>query len=101
MVKTLSENLRGRVIAAIEAGASRRGAAERFGVGVATAIRWMRQVRATGSVAALSKGGDLRSHRIEALGAGILRAIKAEKDITLVELAALMAREHGASFDAL
>ena len=36
MAKTLSEDLRGRVIAAIEAGASRRGAAERFGVGVAT-----------------------------------------------------------------
>ena len=37
MAKTLSEDLRGRVIAAVEAGASRRAAAERFGIGVATA----------------------------------------------------------------
>ena len=35
MAKTLSEDLRSRVIAAVEAGASRRAAAERFGVGVA------------------------------------------------------------------
>ena len=98
MAKTLSEDLRGRVVAAIKAGASRRGAAERFGVGVATAIRWMRQFQATGSVAALPKGGDLRSHRIEALGGVILRAIEAEGDITLVELADLLLRGHGASF---
>lgn len=39
MAKTLLKDLRGRVIAAVEAGASRRSAAERFGVGVATAIR--------------------------------------------------------------
>ena len=98
MAKTLSEDLRGRVIAAIEGGASRRGAAERFGVGVATVIRWMRQFRATGNVAALPRGGDLRSHRIEALGGVIVWAIEAEKDITLVGLAALLVREHGASF---
>ena len=58
----------------------------------------MRQFRNTDSVAALPRGGDLRSHRIEALGSVILGAIEAEKDITLVELAALLLREHGASF---
>ena len=67
MAKTLSEDLRGRVVAAVEAGASRRAAAERFGIGVATAIRWVRMFRATGTVSAFPKGGDLRSHRIEAL----------------------------------
>ena len=64
MARTLSEDLRGRVIAAVEGGASRRAAAERFGVGVATAIRWMRVFRATGATSAQPKGGDLRSHRI-------------------------------------
>lgn len=39
MARTLPEDLRGRVIAAVEGGASRRAAAERFGIGVATAIR--------------------------------------------------------------
>jgi transposase len=98
MAKTLSDDLRGRVIAAVEAGASRRAAAERFGVGVATAIRWMRVFRATGTLSAQPKGGDLRSHRIEAFRDVVLGAIEAQKDITLAELANLLRREHGASF---
>jgi transposase len=98
MAKTLSDDLRGRVIAAVEAGASRRAAAERFGVGVATAIRWVRVFRTTGALSALPKGGDLRSQRIEAFRDVILRAIEARKDITLAELAAMLEREHGASF---
>lgn len=45
-----------------------------------------------------SKGGDLRSHRIEVFRDVVLAAIEAQKDITLAELAALRRREHGASF---
>ncbi|TXN60378.1 IS630 family transposase, partial [Methylobacterium sp. WL18] len=40
MPSALSMDLRERVIAAIEAGASRRQAAKRFGVGPSSAIRW-------------------------------------------------------------
>jgi transposase len=98
MAETLSEDLRRRVIMAVEAGASRRAAAERFGIGVATAIRWVRMFRTTGILAALPKGGDLRSDRIEAFRDVILAAIEAQKDVTLVELAAMLMREHGASF---
>ena len=98
MAKTLSEDLRSRVIAAVVAGASRRAAAERFGVGVATAIRWVRVFRVTGMASARLKGGDLRSHRIEAFRDVVLRAVEVQKDITLAELAALLRREHGASF---
>ena len=75
MARTLSEDLRGRVIAAVEAGATRRGAAERFGIGVATAIRWVRVFRTTGTSSAQPKGGDLRSHRIEAFRGVVLHAI--------------------------
>ena len=49
MARALSEDLRGRVIAAVEAGARRRATAERFGIGVATAIRWVRVFRTTGT----------------------------------------------------
>jgi len=98
MAKTLSEDLRGRVIAAVENGASRRAAAERFGIGVATAIRWVRVFRATGTVSAQPEGGDLRSHRIEAFRDVVLSAIEAQKDITLAELVILLRREHGAGF---
>jgi transposase len=98
MARTLSEDLRGRVIAAVEAGATRRAAAERFGIGVATAIRWVRVFRTTGILSAQPKGGDLRSHRIEVFRDVVVRAIEAQKDITLAELAALLHRDHGASF---
>ena len=98
MAKTLSEDLRSRVVAAVQAGSSRRAAAERFGIGVATAIRWMRVFRTTGMVSAQPRGGDLRSHRIEAFREVILCAIDTRTDITLAELTAMLKREHGASF---
>ena len=88
MARTLSEDLRGRVVAAVEGGASRRAVAERFGIGVGTAIRWVRVFRATGTVSALPKGGDLRSHRIKAFRDVVLAAVEAQKDITLAELVA-------------
>ena len=98
MAKTLSEDLRGRVIAAVEAGSSRRAAAERFGIAVASAIRWVSAFRTTGATAAKPKGGDLRSQRIEVFRDVILQAIEAQKDVTLVDLAAMLDREHGAVF---
>jgi len=98
MAKTLSEDLRSRLIGAVEAGMSRRAAAARFGVGVATAIRWVRVFRESGATAAKPKGGDRRSQRIEAYCDVILGAIDAQVDITLGELAELLAHEHGTRF---
>jgi transposase len=91
MAKTLSEDLRSRLIGAVEAGMSRRAAAARFGVGVATAIRWVRVFRESGATAAKPKGGDRRSQRIEAYRDVILGAIDVQVDITLDELAELLA----------
>lgn len=98
MAKTLSEDLRCRVIAAVEGGMSRRAAAERFGVGIATAVRWVHEFRTTGATAPKPKGGDQRSRRIEAYRDIILSAVNVQVDITLVELAEMLHREHGVSF---
>jgi transposase len=98
MAKPLSDDLRSRVIASVDGGMSCRAAAERFGVSISSAIRWVRAWRTEGRTAALPMGGDLRSQRIEAHGAAILAAVEAEVDVTLVELADLLRREHGASF---
>jgi len=58
MAKPLSMDLRERVITAVEReGLSRRAAAERFGIGVSTAIEWVRRFRATGSAAPGQMGG--------------------------------------------
>ncbi len=58
MGKPYSMDLRERVVAAVEAGGlSWRQAAERFGVGISTAINWVRRLRAKGSVAPGQMGG--------------------------------------------
>jgi transposase len=98
MTKSLSEDLRSRVIAAVDGGLSRRAAAARFGVGVASAIRWVREWRETGTTSAKPQGGDRRSRRIEAYRDIILIAIERQTDITLVEMAEMLRVEHGASF---
>ena len=98
MAKSLSEDLRSRLIAAVAGGMSRRAAAARFGVAAASAVRWVRAWRTTGATRARPQGGDKRSHRIEAYRDVILAAVDAQVDITLVELADMLRHEHGASF---
>ena len=98
MAKTLSEDLRSRLIAAAAGGMSRRAAAARFGVAIASAVRWVHEWRTTGTTCAKPKGGDQRSHRIEAYRDIILGAVDAQVDITLVELVDMLRRDYGASF---
>jgi transposase len=96
MGKSLSNDLRMRVVAAVAAGSSRRAAAARFGVGVASAIRWVRAWRERGDVGAKPQGGDRRSDRIEAQSDFLLGRIKQTPDVTLSELRAELA-ERGVS----
>ncbi len=98
MVRSLSEDLRLRVISAVEGGASCRAAAARYGVGVSSAVRWLQAWRASGCIGAQRQGGDRRSRRIEGYREVIFAAIEAKVDITLVELSALLSSRHGARF---
>lgn len=98
MTRALSQDLRGRLISVVAGGLSCNAAAERFGVAVSTAVRWVRAWRTENRVTALPQGGDLRSHHIEAYRDVILAAIEAEVDITLVELAELLRSQRGVSF---
>ena len=97
MSKALSVDLRERVVAAVAAGMSRRQAAERFGVGASSAIRWCARERNTGSVAPKALGGDRRSARIEAQAEAILGLVADKPDITLEEVQARLA-ERGERF---
>lgn len=100
MAKSLSEDLRRRVITAVDGGLSRRAAAARFGVAAASAVRWVREWHESGATCAKPQGGDQRSHRIEAYRDAILDAVERQVDITLVELADLLQQKHGAIFAA-
>ena len=82
MPKSLSSDLRSRVLAAIDQGLSRRKAAERFGVSAASAIRWHAARAAGGDARPKPQGGDRLSHKTEA-HAGLIRAALDEvPDIT-------------------
>ena len=98
MARTLSHDLRSRVIAAVDGGMSCQAAASRFGVGIATATRWVHVWHTTGVETARATGGDTRSHGVDAFGGLILAAIDAELDITITELVDLLRQEHRASF---
>lgn len=94
MSSALSVDLRERVVHAVEAGASRHQAAERFGISLASASRWCGQFAREGHVAPKPMGGDQRSHRIEAQADMILSLYEAQPGIYLHELRAALA-EHG------
>lgn len=91
MGRVLSQDLRDRVVAAVDGGMSCRQAAVRFGVSAASAIRWRQLALRNGTPAAKRQGGDRRSARIEAHGGFILDTVAARDDITLVELQAMLA----------
>jgi len=95
MAKPYSEDLRERVVGAVEGGLSRRQAAAAFDVGISTVINWVRRFRETGSVAAKPMGGDHRS-RLMQERAWLLDRVEAEPDLTLEELRDEL-RERGVS----
>ena len=93
-----SLDIREKVMKAIGAGLSRRGAATRFDIGVSTAVRWAKRALTTGSVAPSTIGGDRRSHRIEAHADFILDEIDAEPRVTIEELREKLKSHSGMSF---
>ncbi len=95
MALALSDDLRRRVVAAVEEGVSCRAAAARFEIAPSTAIKWLQRWRRTGSVQPRSRGGDKRSHRLEAHATEILALIDATPDMTLAEIVAHLDQQHG------
>ncbi len=86
MGRALSNDLRRRVISAVERGSTASAAARRFGVGRSTAIGWVARWRTTGQLEVRPMGGDRHSHRMEAWAETILGWIGETPDITLVEM---------------
>ncbi len=85
MTAPLSQDLRQRLVRAVEQGSSARAAAARFDVSPSAAVKLMRRVRATGSTAPAKIGGYRKP-----LLAGheeLLRELTASrKGITLAEI---------------
>jgi transposase len=88
MPKPYSEDLRERVVQAIEAGVSRRAAAERFKIGASSAVRWMQRMVLSGSAAAYTSGGS--TSPLEQHAEFLLALIKEQPDLTLDEVVEAM-----------
>lgn len=96
MAKSLSFDLRSRVLAAVMDGLSCRAAAARFGVSASSAIRWQSLRLAGGDGRPKPQGGDRLSRRTDAHAGLIAAALAETPDITLPELKDRLA-ERGAS----
>nr|WP_174278977.1 helix-turn-helix domain-containing protein [Sphingomonas bacterium] len=92
MPRAYSDDLRVRVVRAVDAGASRRSVATKFEVSVSFVIRLVAQWRASGSAKVRGTGGRPR-HRLEPHGALVDRLLAAHRDVTLDELRAALADE--------
>jgi transposase len=88
MPKACSQDLRERVLEAVEMGASRREAAERFEVSPSSAVKWMQRWRETGSIAAKPNGGSISP--LEQHASWLLKLIEEQPDLTLDEIVAAM-----------
>jgi transposase len=91
MPKPYSNDLRGRVIEAIETGASRREAAERYDVSPSAVILWAQRWEETGSFAAKPSGGS--TSPLEEHAAWLLALIAKQPDLTLDEIVAAMCKQ--------
>src|SRR5882672_1570763 len=95
MARPYDRDLRKRVIrAADEAGGSARQAAGRFGVGIATAIVWVRRFRESGETAA-RRQGQPKGSKLDAHEDYLMGLIAATPDITLLEMVAKLSAERG------
>ncbi|MFN0191978.1 MAG: IS630 family transposase [Aestuariivirga sp.] len=97
MIRSYSQDLRDRVVAAVGSGMSRRAAARRFAVSESSAVRWAGRAAREGSCAARQLGrpagkGPLSDHL-----AFLIAQVEAEPDITMPELAARLVSRRGIS----
>ena len=94
MARAYSHDLRVRVLDAIATGMSRRQAAARYRIGVATVIRWAVYAAATGETEAKRQGRP-RGSKLDAHEAFLLALIDEADDITLAEMQDRLRAERG------
>ena len=87
MPSPYSEDLRLRVLRAVENGSSARSAGRQFAVSESAAIKWVARWRRTGSVAAGMMGGAFKSP-LDDHAALLLELVAAEPDLTIEEVRA-------------
>ena len=90
MPRAYSTDMRARVIARVESGASRREAAEHYEVSASTAVIWVKCFRESGRCAAKPRGGS--TSPLEEHAEFLLALIDEQPDLTLDEVVSAMRR---------
>ena len=85
---TYPSEVRVRVIGLVEAGASRREAAEQLEVSASTAVRWLQRWQADGTSGPKLRGGSISP--LEQHAEWILALVAEQSDLTLDEIVAAM-----------
>lgn len=88
MPRAYSADMRERVIARVESGASRREAAEHYDVSASTAVIWVKCFRETGRCTAKPRGGS--TSPLEEHADFLLALIEEQADLTLDEVVCAM-----------
>ena len=99
MGKSVSNDLRQRMVRGIAAGKSRRAVAAQFEVAPSTAVRVQARYAATGSVAPAKQGRPKGSGKLGPFQEAIIDKVKAQPDITMPDLAIWLEAEHGVTAD--
>ena len=95
MPNPYSAEMRERVIARVESGASRREAAEHFEISPSAAVKWLQRWRDAGSSTAKPHGGS--TSPLEKQANWLLALIAKQPDLTLDEVLAAMRKRRIAS----
>ncbi len=99
MGKSVSSDLRLRMVRGIASGKSRRAVAAQFEVAPSTAVRVQSRYAATGSVEPAKQGRPKGSGKLGPCREAIVDRVKAQPDITMPDLAAWLEAEHGVTVD--
>jgi transposase len=99
MGKPLSLDLRERVWKFIEGGGSRRAAARHFRISVSSAVRIAASQTERGTLEPRKQGRPPGQGKLAAYVGFLVEVVEAVPDITLDELAAALASEHGVKVD--
>jgi putative transposase len=95
MVRPYSEDLRKRVIAAVEEdGLSRREAARRYRVSESSAVKWLSAFRGSHRTGPRAMGGDRRSI-LKPERSWLVELMRQEKNLTLALISERLRRERG------
>ena len=94
MSRPYSQDLRDRVLGAVVGGASARGAAARFGLGVSTATLWVRRLKQMGERSALAIDKP-RGSKLDIHADFLLILISVTPDITPHEMQKRLQEDHG------